>query len=434
MRCSAALPVLLAAFQTLRAQVPPPMFSPWYAESLRDILTLEESDAARLERDLSANPEDFASRLKLMAYHQRADRTGMPEDRAKRAEHALWLIRHHPDSELLHSPVSRFAKGELSAAAYQRAAALWDAAAKARPRDAAVQWNAANFFEDLDPALSLHYLEATAAADPNHPFALRPLAHLYALAILEQGPLAQRAQAGLDSSKNVWVLGNAAYMFQSQYNRSLQMGAPNPRAAALAERYFVRAKAIDPKLDRQAILPQLPPKPAASVQPDWTARAEAAVGKLPRRPIREFTELPPAIARVLLARGCKVPQPSAGRPRRNVIRGEFFAKGEAGWAVLCSVNNATVLLAFHHDRDTQPDTVATTGDRNYISGLDTGNLGYSREITAVGRDFILGHYRAYGGPKPPPLDHQGIDDAFLEKASITWYFHDGKWLRLQGAD
>jgi hypothetical protein len=117
-----------------------------------------------------------------------------------------------------------------------------------------------------------------------------------------------------------------------------------------------------------------------------------------------------------------------------VIRGEFFAKGDAGWAVLCSINNRTALLAFRSDRDTNPDTVTTTEDRGYVSGLDTGNFGYSREITAVGRDFILGHYRAYGGPKPPPLDHQGVDDAFLEKASVTWYFHEGKWLRLQGAD
>jgi hypothetical protein len=44
------------------------------------------------------------------------------------------------------------------------------------------------------------------------------------------------------------------------------------------------------------------------------------------------------------------------------------------------------------------------------------------------------HYRGYGGPQPPPIDHHGIDDAFLEKASITWYFNNGKWLRLQGAD
>jgi hypothetical protein len=52
----------------------------------------------------------------------------------------------------------------------------------------------------------------------------------------------------------------------------------------------------------------------------------------------------------------------------------------------------------------------------------------------VGRDFIMRHYRAYGAPEPPPIDHHGIDDAFLEKASVTWYFHQGKWLQLTGAD
>jgi len=430
-----------AALAAAVAQPPPRLFSPWYAESLRDILELEETDVARLEQQLAANPDDFPARLKLMAYYQRADRSGREEDCAKRVQHALWLIEHHPSSELLHSPVSRFSHQELTPAEYRRAVILWESAAKAQPADAAVPWNAASFFEDLDPGLHLHYLEATAAADPNHPFALRPLAHLYALSILERGPLASRAQAGLEASNNVWVLGNAAYMLRSQYNRTLQMGAPNPRAAELAERYFRRAQALDPKLDRKTILPQLDPQEMArarqvdlQAQRAWQARAEEAVGKIRRLPMEAFPELPAAVAGVLRARNCRVPQPSPEGPPRNVIRGEFFAKGEAGWAVFCSANHSTALLAFRNDRDTNPDTVNTSEDRHYLQGLDGSQIGYSREITAAGRDFILRHYRAYGGPEPPPIDHQGIDDAFLEKASITWYFYQGKWLRLQGAD
>jgi hypothetical protein len=434
---------LVAPESSPPASVPPPprLFSPWYVESLRDILELEETDVARLEQQLAANPDDFPARLKLMAYYQRADRSGRQEDRAKRVQHALWLIEHHPNSEILHSPVSRFSQRELTPAEHRRAVTLWDAAAKAQPADAAVQWNAASFFQDLDPGLHMHYLEATAAADPNHPFALRPLADFYALSILERGPLASRAQAGLEASNNVWVLGNAAYMLQSQYNRTLQMGAPNSRAAELAERYFLRAKALDPNLDRQAILPQLDPQRIArarqvelQAQRDWQARAEEAIGKIRRLPVEAFPELPTAVAGVLRARNCRVPQPSPEGAPRNVIRGEFFAKGEAGWAVFCSANNSTALLAFRNDRDTNPDTVTTSEDRRYLQGLDGNQIGYSREITAAGRDFIMRHYRAYGGPEPPPIDHRGIDDAFLEKASITWYFYQGKWLRLQGAD
>jgi hypothetical protein len=423
---------LVAPQSSPSASVPPPprLFSPWYVESLRDILELEEPDVALLEQQLAANPDDFPARLKVMAYYQRADRSGRQEDRAKRVQHALWLIAHHPNSELLHSPVSRFSQRELTPAEYRRAVTLWDAAAKARPTDAAVQWNAASFFQDLDPGLHMHYLEATAAADPNHPFALRPLADLYALSILERGPLASRAQAGLEASNNVWVLGNAAYMLQSQYNRALQMGTPNPRAAELAERYFLRAKALDPNLDRQAILPQIDRQGIArarqvelQAQRDWRARAEEAISKITRLPLEAFPELPTAVAGVLRARNCRVPQPSPEGAPRNVIRGEFFAKGEAGWAVFCSANNSTALLAFRNDRDTNPDTITTSEDWRYLQGLDGNQIGYSREITAAGRDFIMRHYRAYGGPEPPPIEHHGIDDAFLEKGSITWYFY-----------
>ena len=28
------------------------------------------------------------------------------------------------------------------------------------------------------------------------------------------------------------------------------------------------------------------------------------------------------------------------------------------------------------------------------------------------------HYEAYGDRKPPPIDHQGIDDAFIEKQVV----------------
>lgn len=144
----ARIPLIVVATAVLmewgvRAQLAPttapPMFSPWYAESLRGILGMEESDVANLERQLAANPEDFPARLQLMAYHQRGDRAWRPEDRRKRVQHALWLIEHHPDSELLHSPVSRFEPGELPEADYRRAAALWNTATKLRPGDAAVQ-------------------------------------------------------------------------------------------------------------------------------------------------------------------------------------------------------------------------------------------------------------------------------------------------------
>jgi len=103
-----------------------------------------------------------------------------------------------------------------------------------------------------------------------------------------------------------------------------------------------------------------------------------------------------------------------------------------GFATL--VNQSTTLLVFRNQLDTNPQVLTTSQDSGYLQGLENGEMGYSHGIGVANRDFIVSHYRAYGGPEPPEIDHHGIDDAFLEKASIVWYFHEGKWLQLAGAD
>ena len=77
-------------------------------------------------------------------------------------------------------------------------------------------------------------------------------------------------------------------------------------------------------------------------------------------------------------------------------------------------------------------TLNTTEDVRYLPGLDE-DLGYARQINAVGRDYIMAHYSSYEGPKPPPIDHQGIESA-AGGGSVIFYFHKGKWLQLMGAD
>ena len=66
--------------------------------------------------------------------------------------------------------------------------------------------------------------------------------------------------------------------------------------------------------------------------------------------------------------------------------------------------------------------------------LGHDQLGYSRGIEAVDKDYIMRHYDLYSGPKPPPIDHLGINDIFFEKASVVWYFYQGQWLQLRGTD
>lgn len=294
-----------------------------------------------------------------------------------------------------------------------------------------------------DSALQrLRDLEGTVAAAPNDASAIRELAHAYALALLQADQnVARYAATALDASNNVWILGNAAYMLQCQYNETVQRGSPNQRATALAERYFLRARNLDPKLDRQAILPQIDLRQIARAneiraqeQREWARRFEEAAKHIRRLELDAFPGLPPAIATALRARNCTVPQPAGATSPRNVIRGEFFESGQETWAALCSVNGWSTILVFRNGQDAAPHSLAREEDRNYLQSLDEHSAGYSREIRTVGRDFIAGHDNGYPVSKPPQINHHGIDDAFLEKASEVWYFHAGKWYKLPGAD
>jgi hypothetical protein len=150
--------------------------------------------------------------------------------------------------------------------------------------------------------------------------------------------------------------------------------------------------------------------------------------------VEDYAELPSGAAAVLQSRHCTIPQPNNDGPARNVIQGEFFGKRQKGWAVLCSSGGKSSILVFRNNYDSSPDEIAKSPDSQFLIDTWQGETVYSREISAVDQKFILRRHRAYGGPKPPPIDHNGIDDAFLEKASITWYWHNGEWMQLQGAD
>ena len=424
-----------AAPQTRRP--PPPMFSPANVDALKGILDLEPADVAALHRRLEANPEDYAARLKLMAYCLRADRASLEASRKQRADLALWLVEHHPDSEILGSPYAAFGANELPAESANRANQLWSAAIQQNPQDAKVFWNAANFYRARDREKYAGYLEKASAFAPENEHYGRELGMVYAQVILGQTPgSADRSIQILDSTGNALVLGAAVQLLQSDYNRSLMMGHENRRAHDLAARYFDRAKVLDPNIDAAWIYPQPDPKMKGMFAPGAAPPTPPAAPATHFRALKPdaFPDLPAGIATLLRARGCLIPQPGMNGPPRNAIRGEFFEKGQTGWAVLCSVRGTSVILAFRNAADPHPAELAKADDQNYVQGDAKGASMYSREINTVDRKFILEHYRAYGGPAPPPIDHQGIDDAFLEKASETYYWYRGQWRKLTGSD
>jgi hypothetical protein len=144
-----------------------------------------------------------------------------------------------------------------------------------------------------------------------------------------------------------------------------------------------------------------------------------------RLPPTAFSELPKNLVTELKRRGCTVPQTFPPDQRSNVIRGSFAKAGQTDWAVLCSMKGSTSLLVFWNG--------SAANSVELGKNPDDANRFFDWFIRPVGRKFIVDHYRAYGGPKPPPIDHHGIESAG-ESASVVLYYYRGKWLTLQGAD
>lgn len=149
-----------------------------------------------------------------------------------------------------------------------------------------------------------------------------------------------------------------------------------------------------------------------------------------------FPNLPQAVARELDERGCLIPQEWSREAPHNVISGAFQRPGQTDWAVLCSVARRSVILVFWNgSAETVEELPGGVGaDRHWLQGIGGGRIGFSRLISAVGESYIRKYHEAFGGPEPPPIDHQGIDNAFTGKVSSVIYWHEGRWLDLQGAD
>ncbi|MGH9159190.1 MAG: hypothetical protein ACRD2X_04305 [Vicinamibacteraceae bacterium] len=165
---------------------------------------------------------------------------------------------------------------------------------------------------------------------------------------------------------------------------------------------------------------------------EWDRADLATVRLLPST----FAHLPGKVRVELERRGCTIPQTFLGGSPHNVVRGRFTAHEQLDWAILCSVNRSSSILVFRGGSPSEVAEIATSPDAAYLQVIsELAEIGFSRAIGTVDAKYIREHHQEYGGPEPPTvLDHEGIDDAFAEKASVVWYWHHGRWLRLTGAD
>jgi hypothetical protein len=153
-----------------------------------------------------------------------------------------------------------------------------------------------------------------------------------------------------------------------------------------------------------------------------------------RLPPSAFENLPAPVRADLERRSCTIPQVWHDSIPGNVANGEFHRPGQTDWAVLCSVGRRSAILVYQDGMADSVEELSLSPDKDYLQGVGNGRIGFSRAIGIARPGFIRQAYEQYGGLRPPPLDHAGINDAFVEKGSVIWYWHRGKWMRLTGSD
>jgi hypothetical protein len=135
-------------------------------------------------------------------------------------------------------------------------------------------------------------------------------------------------------------------------------------------------------------------------------------------PVSSFPQLPAFVAQQLVQRGCMIPQTYEAREPENVVHGSFEKKGSDDWAALCSVNRVTTLYVFFQSDLANPISLRHQPDNEWLGvewSLDYGS--------AWG---IATHPARLLQPKDS-ADHDGVDDAFVEKSTSIHYFDNGRW-------
>ncbi len=147
-----------------------------------------------------------------------------------------------------------------------------------------------------------------------------------------------------------------------------------------------------------------------------------------------FKQLPNYIVKKLENRGCKIPQTYAFNKPHNVIQGQFAKQGQIDWAVLCSRNSTSTLLIFWGGSTQCSSEIEKEKNINGLQGIGGGKIGYSRFISSVDKKQIQ-EYQEYSETTIlQPLLYEGIDVAFLGKASGVRYCYKSKWIFFSGAD
>jgi len=148
-----------------------------------------------------------------------------------------------------------------------------------------------------------------------------------------------------------------------------------------------------------------------------------------------FPNLPRQVRTTLEQRRCTIPQAFEMKTRGNAVAGAFTGPRRQEWAVLCSILDTTQILVIDGQSGRVLDSLERSADRTWIQDIGNGRLGYSRRLMSLPRNRIP-RWRAdvERRPIPQPIDHDALQQSFVDKFSEAFYFAAGRWHKQITAD
>lgn len=168
----------------------------------------------------------------------------------------------------------------------------------------------------------------------------------------------------------------------------------------------------------------------------------SAFGQVPSPVAKErkpetIPQLPLEVRQDLAQRQCLVPKYTgdAGREDSAYVTSHFRSSASVDFAVVCHIpeRRAQDVLVYSNSGGTWKGEIIERGTFDPSPTADKCEA----TVGIATPKYILDHARAYAPEEQkhlPRLDHNGVDVGICEKASVVYYFHQGRWLQLQGAD
>jgi hypothetical protein len=155
-------------------------------------------------------------------------------------------------------------------------------------------------------------------------------------------------------------------------------------------------------------------------------------------PVSSFPELPATVVRLLVRRGCTIPQTYEAHRPENVVHASLEHAGSSDWAILCSVEGTVSLLVFFDGGAPQPPGQPEREPAVLASTLETNRLQAHPGSTVLGFNWGIDpaspqrvHDAQIGlAPRPGRLDHDALADSVVEHRTVYHFYVGSTWTLL----